>query len=488
MFLPRDKIQEYQLSEKQIISSIRKGTLGVKEFGEFTFKDPEDEFILFAPHHTYVQDWIQRKWRDNKRKCAIEMHWESGKTQQVLMLALYMIGLNPRIRLKICSKNNDIAKLRVGALKAMIESSPEYHKIFPAIRPSKMWGENRFRILGFRGSLTDATVQGGGVNCSVIGGRGDGFIFDDPVDAQNSKTPELISSTTRLIKTGWFSRFSANTWALWIGTPWDKKDSMAILTEGWERLSLPVNEEITCMEVIENGEKVGELPLWDYKWGARQIRAYRSEMGEDLFNSGFRLIPMSEKNILFDNFEKIIRWGVDPATLDYEIITGGIDYSSKSRPGTFLGLMGIRSDNHKKVPFSPRYMKKATILPDHIQDCVSRFPQLAAINVEDNAVQDQITDFIREKVTNVAMVDFTTGSNKKDPTRGLPRIAMEINNGMWEYCIPHKKPFDDCPYCQLAREFMNYPNVAQYDGIMGTWFADELLRHMTVMAQIITVA
>ena len=162
-----------------------------KNYCEYIFRDQDGDRIVCPQHQLEIFNFIEESFAAGHNKIAIEAPWGHGKTQSVaLFYPSRMIGMNPMIRAKICSANDSIATLRVGANKNTIDQNEDYRMVFRNIKHGDKWGESAFRISGALSSSTDYTLQAGGVNSSVIGGRADLLIFDDPCDWNNSATED----------------------------------------------------------------------------------------------------------------------------------------------------------------------------------------------------------------------------------------------------------------------------------------------------------
>jgi len=460
---------------------LRAGKGRMKQFAEFIFTDNKGNGIVFAQHHDYLNNWLDECDKAGYTRRVIGMPFESGKTQNVVIFRTSRdIGRDHNIRVKVGASNSQLAEARVVALKNTIQHNDKFKMVYPDCQPDfNDWGKTSITVKRSATSSTDSTVQAAGIMSSIMGGRVDRLKLDDPVDYINSISSVKRESIKAAIKGNWMSRCSHDCIVDWIGTPWHPQDAMNTLTIGgeWQRLWMPIKEDLSCFEVFVNGKKVDELPMW-VLLSAEIIEAKRKDpaYGIGMVKSGIHLQHFVLENRIFDNVENHIVFNCDPRSFDYSLICGGIDYSSAKRPGTFLGLVGLRKDG-KKIPIDPRYLHKPDQLAANIADQASLF-LVDHYNAESNALQSVITDMNRKYRPGVAINDFTTGANKKDPRTGLPRISDEISEGMWQFCIPHPAPFCGCDYCKLANDFLlaSWDDDTTPDGCMGVWFADEGIR------------
>jgi len=465
--------------------ALRSGEGSVAQFAEFVFRDNEGERITYARHHHFIQDWIDRKFKEGYRKIAIEAPIHSGKTQLVTQhRVLRDIGLNHRIRIKICSANSKIASDRLQAIRRTIESDEDYQQVFPDVKPEhnpggkySAWSQFALRIEGAPQGSTDATVQSGGVSTSIMGGRADLLLFDDPCDYSNSAMEGQRKRLIDTIQYQWLSRLSGRGYVIWIGTPFHREDAMATLTRTWQRLSLPVAMDYSCFEVKENGKKIAELPLWagnkSYNWDAQKIKQFRKDYTQQLTDASFHLIPYAAGDALFKHFEQTIRWNSNPRNIEFDAIYGGIDWSTKTRAGTVIALIGITPDK-KRIPIDIRILRDPTMVTTHMFDINATYgDKIQFVYAENNALQDALVDTLMHKNTGVPIRPWRTGMKKMHPYEGLPAMDAQFENNMWEYHIPHPEPFDDCPFCQLAHQITLFPNGNETDALMALYFAME---------------
>jgi len=476
------KLSDFQV-KKKIAHLLRHPDSKFKDLAEFCFRDTKTQLkILLAEHHLRMHNFIDRAHSRGYANVAIEAHIESGKTQTIaVQRASREVGRDKNIRIRICSANDGIAVLRVGAIGSIIKYNENFKLVYPEIKPSSKWGESAFRVEGTPIESTDYTVQGAGVNSSVLGGGCDLLIFDDPCDLKNSLNAHVRKKTILMIRQMWLSRVRRGGRVWWIGTPMHREDAMKIITKQWQRLSMPVKEDLTCMEVYENDLKVDEIPLWSLK-SAQMMKDYKREFGSANFNANFRLIPFSEELSLFQHFNQCVRYNIDPRTLKFKAMYGGVDLSSKTRAGTVLILVGITMDN-VKVPVEVVYIDdpikvervlvrwKAEYSKEKYGTDLIRF-----LHVENNSMQDVLVDILKGKRI-LPIREFLTGRNKADPYVGLQSMDVEFENGYWQICVPHSKDDEcNCPFCKLVDSMSIYPNGMQTDDVMAFWFAREACR------------
>lgn len=451
---------------------IRNGEPCWKQYIEGVFRDDNNKRVVYAEHQGIMFDFIEEGFRLGENKQAIMMPWGHGKTQSLgLYYPSFRYGLDPNTRFKICSSNESIATLRVGANKNTIDMNEDYQAIFPHIKQGDKWGESAFRLKGTAVSSTDYTMQAGGVFSSVIGGRADEMLLDDPLDLNNSLTEGNRQKTINSIEKMWLSRVTPDGRVLWIFTPMHREDAAMVITSNWRRLKICVSEDISCLEVYINDNLIKTIPLWEAMWSQERLLKFKEEIGTSAFDAGFRLLPASDEDLTFKHFEQCVRYNCDPHDFEYLAMWGGVDLSTKSRSGTVLELVGITKDM-KRVLVDPVYLGDPVKIESVLWDWHNEWgDKIMYANVENNALQDAIADRL-QKESPIAIRGFHTGKNKSDPHIGLPGLDVEFENGKWIFPIPHDKGVEDnCAFCRVARAFRLHPFGSETDSVMALWFA-----------------
>ena len=442
-----------------------------KSYCQYIYRDDKNIRIVCPEHQIEIFNFIDESF--NKYKCdriAIEAPWGHAKTQSVsVFYSSRMIGLNPNIRIKLCSANDAIATLRVGANKNLIELNQDYQRVFPKIKQGNKWGESAFRVHGTALTGTDYTMQGGGVNSSVIGGRADQLIFDDPCDMNNSMTEDTRRHTKEKILYTWMSRLAPNGHIIWIGTPWHREDAMQLITKTWRKLKICVSEDVTHLEMFVDGQFIKDLPLWDI-WNEERLKKEQRD-NERVFNIGFRLIPATDEDATFKHLDDAIKYNTDPYDYEYLGVWGGVDLSTKTRQGTVAELVGITPDMKRvliEVTYLDDPLKLMALFGKWANDWGSKFN---FANVENNALQDVIVDMFKGRA-DIPIRGFLTGKNKWDLYNGLPVLDTDFANGRLIIPVDHDDIYqDNCPTCRLIRALRLHPFGSETDSIMALWFA-----------------
>ena len=233
--------------------------------------------------------------------------------------------------------------------------------------------------------------------------------------------------------------------------------------------------------------EVKRIPLWD-RWGERELRSRRNEIGSKAFNRGYRHEAIERDELTFSHFTRIKKYGVGP-----EIISpsweryAGVDVSSSSRPGSVI-FTGAVSPGGKRYPKEVRI--GAWTAPEFVRqmlDCYNRYRH-QVILVENNGVQTMLVDWLNEKGAHLPIEGYVTGVQKMDPEIGLPSLDIEFENESWVLPMDVVKGHEGncgryslaggamCSWCRFIKEFEAHPQYPTTDVVMATWLFREAVR------------
>lgn len=197
----------------------------INAFCEFVIKDAAGDRIRQAAIHRSWHEFIARAKKAGKH-ALIVAPWGHGKSVQIVIsLALFELGRNPNLRVKIVSCDDDLAAGRVQTIKAYIEEDADYRAVFPNVLPQRKAEWTKHSIIVERSApMPDPSVAAKGILGSAIGGRCDLLLVDDP---HNLKTGVLEPSSRESVKEAfkiWLSRLEPGAMCIYIATVWHEED------------------------------------------------------------------------------------------------------------------------------------------------------------------------------------------------------------------------------------------------------------------------
>lgn len=474
--------------------AIRRARTNLDAHAEFVIKDQKTG-------ERVKQAFIHRAWSRHielcmkaGRYCGIEAPWRHGKTSQAVgNFCLRELGKNPRHRIKIvCSADNN-AVARVAMLGKYITEDSDFKAVWPncipSPDPSDPWAGHRL-MLKRDTSSPDASIEAWGVESSGTGGGCSLMIWDDVIDLRNAI---LIPAKRLTVKTAlsdcWLPRLDEDGFLLCIVTAWHNDDAIQSeylknsqfcwliqrISEDFKRIDC----ELMNKEGVypANHPDKWSIPLWD-RWNEAKLKERFAAIKSRAFNRGYRQQAISDEDRTFAHSPGIFNYDLDVVDI---VRPDWPRYAGCDPFGQWVVIfIAARSPDGKRVLVDIIRLRKgapsATVEELWRAFQVHRFQVL---NLENNAAQQAIQEWLLEKHRDIPTKGFMTGAHKADPNVGLPSLDVEFENGSW--IIPAKRikkhePGCDCALCALRNELFSHPVSATEDCIMAMWFCREAIR------------
>ena len=227
-----------------------------------------------------------------------------------------------------------------------------------------------------------------------------------------------------------------------------------------------------------------KLPLWADRWGVQQLTNKRME-GERAYQRGFRLIALSDEEMVFKSFPTDKVWK-DYDITDRSVIDPswprvfGIDLSSDKRPGTAIFCAAMDPATMRRFPLEIRYGRWTSPETARMIGDMDRIYNPRLIVIENNAYQNSLIEWIQQSPEQYRfawkLMPFTTGKQKADPQFGLPGLEVEFSAGAWwvsKKLMKGHPGFCKCGFCLWYREMSKYPLSESTDLLMSSWFCRE---------------
>lgn len=213
---------------------IRRSRLHPSDFNQYCFTQPDGSEWGQRDFHKEWLDELMRypefAARGLQHKVQIEAFREAAKTEQVSIgYALWRLGKNTNLRVKIVSADDDLAKSIISTAGIHIKRNARLRAVFPDLRPDLegQWNSERI-IVERRSTLKDASLEAHGVLSSGVGGRVDLLIFDDVCNFRNTQIqPAMKAMVITAVEDVWMKLATPSAQIVWLDTPWAPDDASA---------------------------------------------------------------------------------------------------------------------------------------------------------------------------------------------------------------------------------------------------------------------
>lgn len=448
-------------------------------FAEEVLKDEQTgDHIILAPHQL---EWFAHldRCQEAGKFCGILAPPSSGKSQ-IFSVGYpdYCLGRDPNLRIRALMSSGTQAKKRISPAKDYIAEDEDFRRVFPNCRPSKgSWTDYEFNVRR-RGGIKDPSYAAAGIEHPPIGARIDGLICDDVVTYENViAEPAMREKAVGLFYNGYDTRLSPDSWVIYIGGVVSLNDlTSRVMSDDrfWFILQRISDDfESLIQEDLRTGE-IKTFDLWKRAWNPDWLRK-KHAANSRAFDRAYRHKGYSDSERMFelDAIRAAIKHVDDPAAVpEGAPSVCGMDLSEKTRKGSVIvtaarvGAKRIVRDVQAGAWDGGEKARRLIAVKN-------RFGTLVEV-VENNALQASIIDLINvvsERPLNIQ--PFRTGKQKADEELGIPALAAEFANGLWEIRFPHGHTVGmgcECDPCRLVGELEEYP-FGTTDCVMALWFA-----------------
>ncbi len=260
----------------QTMATRHLGPRSPDDFAELCFADPSGQPLRQAAVHRDLQAFLTRH-----RFALVELPRDHGKSVQACVRALWELGRDPSLRIKIVCASDALAAERGRFLREAIAHNPWVRLAFPGLRPGRPWTETRFTVRR-PADVIGPSVTALGVGAASTGSRADLLLCDDIVDVR-----ALRSRADRERVTAFFHENLLNLlepggrfWGLF--TPWHADDLNARLkaNPAYAVFRRPVGDDLE--------------PVWPEKWPRERLEERRRQIGAAAFARAYRLVCVPE--------------------------------------------------------------------------------------------------------------------------------------------------------------------------------------------------
>jgi predicted phage terminase large subunit-like protein len=253
------------------------------EFIEYCFKDSRTGAPLTQePFHRELQEELA----EGEDTIGL-LPRDHGKTTQLEAFALWSLGNDPNLRLKIVCASDSKAVERLFTITQHLRVNPRVKQVFPWLRPAAMGDWTKHKIVVERDHISrDASIEALGVLSTATGGRADKLLADDVVDRRNAlELPKLRETVKASWDSDWSNLLEPEGQTAYFATPWHTAD-----------LTHKVLKQKDIYRIIRHAVGSGGdqfEPLWPGKWPREALLRRYKKIGQLEYDRGFRLIALS---------------------------------------------------------------------------------------------------------------------------------------------------------------------------------------------------
>ncbi len=378
-------------------------------FIHFALRDPHGRPLVQAPVHRELQQFLTLNSR-----ALVELPRDHGKTVQICGRVLWELGTRPGLRVKLVCATDALAADRSRYLREQIATNPQVGVVFPHLLPGRPWMAEAFTVLR-PAEVIGPSVAAFGVGTGSTGSRADLLVCDDVVDVRS-----LHSSGDRRRVRDYFTNNLLNLlepdgrfWGLC--TPWHPDDLNA-------HLKANPSYAVFRRAVGPNLE-----PVWADKWPRERLAERRAEIGEASFARGYRLITMSEGEVMIRP-EWVQFWADEWPRERIERTVLAVDpavSAKQTADASALVLVGKVANDVRVLEATARRVRTPELV--ELIDAIDRRCQPDVILFESNAAFAGIRDLLVRRTRFGPKVLGEAATRGKDAR--IAALSVAVQNG-----------------------------------------------------------
>lgn len=529
--------ERHRLVAQALIDRAKRAREDPVAFLDFVARDEMQKKVGCAPHQELMLSFVleAKCMRGLRGQSVVIAPIEHGKTHVAgILTTLWEIGRNPNLTGAIVSKTQDQAKKTLNAIRHAIESSVEYHLVFPDIKRSTKdgdpWTQTAITV-DRKGGGKDPTLHAYGVDSPAITGSRLGWIIcDDLLCEENTATPEQREKIRIWFHKYVLSRLLPGGTIIMINSAVHPEDLLHDLENlSWPTMRMDAYGAIRFSNTTFGMEGQSGEDLVEPDEAGSDVCVLSKMKGEQdpdkrtLFPARFtitRLDDIKSKTlpiVFASNFQSICRddeaamckeeyiekckalgrrislhapvRGKTEAQDGYQFtgafpVFHGVDLAvKKGEKRDYVALFTIELRDFPefnlagvRVVLDVEYGQWPG--PEIVRKIIARYDRYGGeVVVEDNGAQAYIRQFTLEQRTDLLCVPYVTNATKHHAEYGVPGVFGEMAQGAW--ALPNL-PNGAIPYRGIARfvrECLYYePDKHTGDILMAGFFARERAR------------
>lgn len=308
---PGDDMERYQRLKVLRDYRIAQARESSSAFMEYCFRDEKTG-------DPFQQQWFHDEWHaawDRLDRVLIIAPRDHAKTSNVVGRAIWELGHNPNLRIKIVCASDARAKERLFEIVQHLTTNPRVKEVFPNLEqdPDAPWNAHKI-VVRRTARHRDASVEALGITSTATGGRADLLLADDVVDRRNALSfPSLREQIKQAWKSDWTNLLEPDSRVWYICTLWSPDDLSHELMK---------NRAYTTLR-YDIDDAFGAI--WPGKWHEQALRARHEEIGSIEFNRAFRNMAIDLESVI-----------VDPTWLKFDNLRENDEFMSRVDEMVFL--------------------------------------------------------------------------------------------------------------------------------------------------------
>ena len=262
-------------------------------------------------------------------------------TSQIEAHAIWRLGNDPNLRIKIVCESDNRAVERLFTIMQHIRTNDRVQSVFPWLKPADLGSWTKHKLVVERSAIMrDASIEALGVLATATGGRADLLIADDAVGRRNAiEQPKQRETVKSAWKSDWLNLLEPEGQMVWICTPWHTADNTH------EMLKNPAYKVIKHAVGNETDQFA---PIWKEKWPREELIRRYQKIGQLEYDRGYRLIALSG-DIVVVRPEWIQYWTEPPDVGALQIFIAYDTSSGEGKDYTASVILGY--DPKKKIMY-----------------------------------------------------------------------------------------------------------------------------------------
>jgi len=459
-----DELMDLRLEAREDIE-VDEAREDINVFAEYCFTDgATGENIKQADVHREIQETLNDP---DQLFNIVEISRDHGKTSQLIIRELFLLGHNHERRSKIICENDKNAIKRLKAIREHIEKNKKIHEVFPDLRPGKVWDKTQIQV-DRKGIAPDSSIEACSISSAGTGGRADELVFDDPVGRRNTLgVPALRNKVREAYHSDWLQLLEPH-------------GRISIACTGWTTDDLIYDLKQNQIYRVLRRPCTGYASPWPEKWSEKALRIKKELVGSTEYSRGFELVPLSgDVVVVLPEWIKYWEFAPDPDKLliftGYDLSTGeGKDFFSCVNVGLDVetGFFYILSAWHKKITFLAQ-------VEAVIGETIAWNPD--EIDIEATQYQVALPQFLQHQGTLGLIRSVKPSISKLLRLMGIQSL-FESGRILWNPALDPRVIINPRERGDLVTELTQFPLAANDDMVDGMVHAvrramEYLLRH-----------